>query len=242
MFIFAGLLISITSTLSVFTPSYAQQVQLQQQIKPLECVYTTTQTGGGENTNSTCDNQPIPLVTNIVVNSGRPLLQGSFDAARSIMLRVWISGQWYTHGIDSRVTVDANEWTLDLTGLPVALIPGVYTVMIEVETNDGLLLRNTAAATFEVLNTHEPARQLSPPTINGLAPFYTHMILPQTQEAAGMVNPSTDLPLVKNPYQESRRHMQNPEGVTNGTIAFIVSFAIIGFAIGVLYVCLRFIR
>lgn len=242
MLIFVGLLISITSALSLFTSSYAQQVQLQQQINPLECIYTTTQTGGGENTNSTCDNQPIPLVTNVVVNSGRPLLRGSFDAARSIMLRIWISGQWYTYGIDSRMTVDANEWTLDLTDLPVALMPGVYTVIIEVETNDGLLLRNTAAATFEVLNTHEPTRQPSSSAIDGLAPFYTHMILPQTQEAAGMVSPSMDLPSVKSPHQETRHQTHNPEGVTNGTIELIAPFAIIIFAIGVLYLCFRYIR
>lgn len=228
------------AALCVFETSSAQQVQLQQQIGPLECIYTTTQTGSGVNTNSTCDNQPIPLVTKVILNSGRPLLRGSFDAARSVMLRIWISGQWYTSGIDSRVAVDANEWTLDLSSLPLPLAAGTYTVIIEVETDDGLLLRNTQAATFEIA---PPVASSAPPSssLHTLStPFFTTtMTLPQTQEGAGTPK-AVSSGKVEPGYRATDKDASSVADAPGGVLAIIVSSMIIGVVVIVLYLFLRF--
>lgn len=131
----------------------AQQSQLQQQITPYECMYTTVETGGEPHTDNTCDGQPIPLLASVDVNKGRPILYGTFSADQSASLRIWINGQWYTLGTDARVTVNDDDWKLDLSGLTAPLQPGVYTVMVEAQTNSGLLLRNTSAGSFIVLLT-----------------------------------------------------------------------------------------
>lgn len=128
----------------------ASQSQLQQEIKPFECIYTTTETGSGQNTVEDCQNQQIPSVEEIVVNAGRPVLRGVFQASKALMLRVWINSQWYTHGTDARLSVSGDEWTLDLSDLSTPLATGDYEVIVEVETNDGLLLRHVSAATFFV--------------------------------------------------------------------------------------------
>jgi hypothetical protein len=128
----------------------ASQSQFQQEIKPFECIYTTTETGNGQNTVENCQNQQVPTVEEVVVNAGRPVLRGMFQASKALMLRVWINSQWYTYGTDARLSVTGDEWALDLSNLSAPLAAGDYEVIVEVETNDGLLLRHVSAATFFV--------------------------------------------------------------------------------------------
>lgn len=129
-------------------PSMATESHLSQQIKPIECVYTTTQTGEQETVTSTCENQPVPTVTQIIIENSRPVIKGTYRASTALMLRVWINGQWYTYGTDARLTTNGDSWTLDLSGLNMSLQAGTYVIVVEVETTDGLLLRNTNAGAF----------------------------------------------------------------------------------------------
>jgi hypothetical protein len=80
----------------------ASQSQFQQEIKPFECIYTTTETGDGQNTVENCQNQQVPTVEEVVVNAGRPVLRGMFQASKALLLRVWFNSQWYTYGTDAR--------------------------------------------------------------------------------------------------------------------------------------------
>lgn len=178
------------------TTTSAQQTELTQEIQPIECVYTTIDDGMGTTTNSTCEGQPIPDMTEVIVNQGRPILRGTYSAMRAIALRVWLNGQWFTLGVDSRLTTDGDMWLLDLSDLNMPLQSGLYTVVVEVETSDGLMLRNTNAGSFVV-----PVRPLDPVT-PGPAPTPTPggvnqpgalrpgvvipTILPRTQEASGL--------------------------------------------------------
>ena len=174
----------------------AQQTELTQEIKPIECVYTTTDDGTGTTTNSTCEGQPIPDMTEVIVNQGRPILRGTYSATRAIALRVWLNGQWFTLGVDSRLTTDGDTWSLDLSDLNEALQSGLYMVIVEVETNDGLLLRNTNAGSFIV--PVRPVDPVSPSPVPAPMPGGVNQpsvfrpgiviptILPRTQEAAGL--------------------------------------------------------
>lgn len=209
--------------------SFAQQSQLQQQIKPFECIYTTTQTGEGSNMDSTCEDQPVPQLTNVDVNSGRPLLRGTFSAAQSLMLRVWINGQWYTHGVDPRLTVADDDWQLDFSELPIPLQAGVYVVMVEVETGGGLLLRNTNAGSFIV-----PVVPLSSPQVpqrlphNPLIPgFFTPTTSPRNQE--GTQAPSTvQMPQPPvTPPDHTRNHSGQPKDDIRQIIIVTVAFILI---------------
>lgn len=175
----------------------AQQSMLQQTIRPIECVYTSTQTGSGTVQDNTCEGQPIPSVTAVAVNGGRPVLDGFFSSYRADTLKVWINGQWYTHGIDSRLTTEGDGWRLNLSGLNTSLLPGMYTVMVESQVDGHLLLRNTDAAKFEVVVTSAvpPIRYVTP--ADSIAPFFTRLITPQTQEAvAGDTLPRLSLPKI----------------------------------------------
>jgi hypothetical protein len=243
MLFFGIVSLSVTATVGMFDVSSAQQVQLEQQINPIECTYTTTQTGTGSNIDSTCDNQPIPLVTSIIANNGRPVIKGVFSATRAIMLRVWINGQWYTYGTDARLTVNGDLWELDLSSLNVPLIAGVYTVVIEVETNDGLLLRNTEAAIFEILNVQTPAtQQLSPPisSVNAATPFFTRMILPQTQEAARDIISPSGQSAVENTQPESHDDTKNTPTVTNKFQMSLTVIIVLIFVIAMLFYLFRY--
>lgn len=195
----------------------AQQIELEQRIAPLECVYTTTQTGGGLNMDSTCDNQPVPLLTSVDINNGRPILRGTFNASRSLTLRVWIDGQWYTLGVDGRLMMRDDDWRLDLSGLKEALRPGWYSVVVEVETTDGLLLRNTDAGMFNVPIGFVFEPVLSP-TLQELsqyhfqAGFFVPTVLSHTQEGLelpGIVNAVPPSSAIGDHHQGQGSEMEN---------------------------------
>lgn len=233
---------SITVVVGLFDVSFAQETQLEQRINPIECVYTTTQTGTGSNVDSNCDNQPIPLVTSTVTNNGRPVLKGVFSAARAIMLRVWIDGQWYTYGTDARLTANGDSWELDLSNLKTPLSAGVYTVVVEVEMDDGLLLRNAEAATFEILNVQAPAAQqpsLLTSQLNAAAPFFTRVILPQIQEALRDVATPSSLPVVGDKRLDAHNDIKNTPTVTNKFQVSMMVIAILIFIIAVLFYLFR---
>lgn len=131
----------------VVSPSVAAQpVTFEQQIKPIECVYTAVTTGGAPNTTTNCNNQPLPVVTTVTVNGTHVVIVGHFVAADTRILRLWIAGQAYVLGSDAELTAAGDTWVLDLQ----ILHAGKYAVTLEAETNDNYLLRNVDAATFTV--------------------------------------------------------------------------------------------
>ncbi|MEO7904958.1 MAG: hypothetical protein ABIR91_04150 [Candidatus Saccharimonadales bacterium] len=137
-------------------PVYAQPVRLEQRIDPIECIYTATQTGIIVTTTTNCDDLPVPTVTVIDAHNGRPIIRGHYDASRTTLLRVWLYGQWYTLGVDSRLTVDGDEWMLDLSDSAHALPSGVYTIMLSVTTTEGLVISNPQSAVFSLMNIDDP--------------------------------------------------------------------------------------
>ncbi|MET0980357.1 MAG: hypothetical protein ABWX90_03815 [Candidatus Saccharimonadales bacterium] len=224
----------------------AQQSELTQQIKPIECIFTTTQTGNGAHVDSTCDNQPIPLVASVDINSGRPLVRGSFDSVRSIMLRVLVNGRWYVSGIDARLTTNANLWALDLTGIPMSLSAGVYTVAVEVETVDGLVLRNASAATFEVLQ--RTIKSDAPPLPFGrsglVAPFFSITTVPFRAQIDDWLSDSfnSSPPVEKEPETTTQKDSSETIAGLDMKALFIIT-GLNALAVGaILYAYLRYKR
>ena len=153
-----GLVISVIGGgLIVSYPVAAQQSQLQQQILPIECVYTTAYTGLESGTTSTCDDQPLPTVTKVLVNEGYSVIIGHFSALKTQLLRVWLNEHWYTLGVDARLSAVGDTWVLDLSHMDVPLEAGQYRIMLEASTGGGFLLHNIDAAIFTVSPlAHEP--------------------------------------------------------------------------------------
>lgn len=149
--------VAITSGFIVVNTAFAQQVRIEQQIKPIECTYTTTQTGTTTTTTSdNCNDLPVPTVTTLSVNGGRPLIRGAYDASRTALFSVWLYGQWHTLGVDSHLTTDADTWILDLSEMTQPLPSGTYNVVLWVEANDGLVIQDSHAATFSLVQTKPP--------------------------------------------------------------------------------------
>jgi hypothetical protein len=86
------------------------------------------------------------------------------------MLRVWVATRWYTHGIDPQLTTRGDTWELDLGNKNVSLPVGIYTITVEVETDDGLLLRNVDAGSFAVFANAQVSDEVVPST----APLLSH--------------------------------------------------------------------
>ena len=195
MGLFAGLAFALVFPYS----TNAQSPELQQQIKPIECVYTTTITGNNSTVDSTCDNQPVPTVTEVIVNDGSPIIIGTYQSATARSLRVWLDAQWYTNGVDPRLKTESDLWTLNLSGTLMLLAEGDYIVIVEVETISGLLLRNTFAATFSVLpragTANSPVLQEIRSINNGGAPsvpsFFIIPSPPQSYQIIPLQKPAT---------------------------------------------------
>lgn len=143
----------------------ATSVRFEQQINPIECIFTTTQTGETVTTSDDCDEQPIPTITSILGGGGRPVILGKYSSARAGTLRVWLGGQWYTLGVDARLKANGDNWKLDLSGLKEPLPPGDYEVSVAIQTHDGYMIRNSAAGRF-----HADAPLQAPGDDGGLAP------------------------------------------------------------------------
>lgn len=236
--------ICISSLANVFMGyiSFAQQSELRQQIQPFECIYTTTQTGGGSNMDSTCDGQPVPVLTSIELNNGRPVLHGTFDASRSIMLRVWINGQWYTLGVDARLTTAGDDWSLDLSGLANSLQPGIYIIMAEVETDDGLLLHNTDAGSFIVpvlqqdmtLPITQPFNPSRPFQLSGIIPT----IMPRTQAPDDLLGKYPSIA----PRIDQQDRRDSASTINDNSMTYVYIISIIAAIIGLLWFVRRWSR
>lgn len=160
--VIGSLLIGTSVSLSSGEQIMAQKVQLSQEINAYICNYST-QSGSSENNDSTCQNQPVPILTQVTGTGGRPILQGRYDAARARYLSVWFSDHWYKYGRDKPLSAQGDRWTLDLSTQSVPIKTGTYDVVVEVETNDGLLLRNVGAGSFTI-----------PPDQSGASIFLTN--------------------------------------------------------------------
>ena len=143
--------------------------RLDQTIKPIECVYTNTETGGGNEISSMCSDQSAPTLTKITILARKqPILSGKFSALNTKTLRIWIGGVWYTKGVSPYLRTDGDNWYLDLSASPLTLPPGSYTVIAEVLTNDSFLLSSAYTDALSISAVVEtPTSPDHPPTGTG---------------------------------------------------------------------------
>jgi hypothetical protein len=78
-----------------------------------------------------------PTVGEITGSTNRPIIRGTYDDINSQSLRVRVGNVTYVLGVDSQLTVDGPNWTLDLSGLESPLTPGSYDVLAEVTSRSG---------------------------------------------------------------------------------------------------------
>jgi len=153
------MIITVVIAVAMVDPVSAAPVQLKQEIAPVDCTVTKTNSGSGTTYNSDCPPEK-PAIETIDENGGRPIIRGLFDHANAVSFRVYFAGRWYVLGVDSELTAAGNVWTLDLSDLDKPLPPGDYNIIIEMKTRDGTVLENTGMAI--VKNSDGSAGSLSP--------------------------------------------------------------------------------
>lgn len=85
-------------------------------------------------------NADAPTVNTVTWVGGRPLIEGVYDAARTVRLRVYIDGVWYVYGVDPQLSVSGNTWLLDLSNLISPLGVGTYSIVVQTSLHDGSIL------------------------------------------------------------------------------------------------------
>ena len=102
------------------TPVGAQESQLRQEIRLPDC-------GAPGN----CE-MKTPTIASIDRRFGRPVIEGTYDAAFTSTLRIIFGGVTYELGSSSELTANGNKWRLDLSRLQPALNTGMYELIVEV--------------------------------------------------------------------------------------------------------------
>lgn len=134
--------VSLLAAPSVFAQSSASST-LEQQIRALECNYTTVETGLGRTHASTCPHF-APTIEIIDTNMGRPIITGIYDAVHTKELRIQVGDVWYVLGVNKELTVYGNVWVLNLSNPQHALPEGDYLIIVETMGDDGELRRGEA--------------------------------------------------------------------------------------------------
>lgn len=140
--------LAVFCVMVLFSPS-AQAVnsKLYQHIYQLDCALTITSNGSGTVVTPGCSPQN-PRITSVVPNWGQPTITGLYDAAHGGSIVVTLNGVTYSPGAGSRLQVNGNMWTLNLSQLSPPLLPGAYDVSVIHTLGDGSVL--TDATTNEM--------------------------------------------------------------------------------------------
>lgn len=147
--------------------------QLSQEIKLIQCTKTSIKAGPKEHIDSRCDSAIMPTVDKLVTDNPAPIITGTYDSLSTKELRVLVGGQWYSSAEWSLV-IENGKWRLD-TPQRFQLSPGIYDVIVEAITHEGLLLRDETVDELEVM----PPKKDNALT-RGECRFY--LIIPLTKE------------------------------------------------------------
>ncbi len=134
----AILVLSIIISLISSSTVMANNSQLQQEILPQDCSYTTVETGNGVVNDIDCPTFP-PVIDNVDVNGGRPVVVGVYDAVHTAELKVWVDGRWYVYGVDRELTTSGNVWTFRMSSDSNKLDTGQYIFKVETVDHGGVL-------------------------------------------------------------------------------------------------------
>lgn len=124
------------ATLGLATQADATDSRLGQSVRPLQCNYTIIETGNGNVNDVDCE--PFrPVIVDTNPNNGRPIIRGIYDATHTQTLRFLFRGIWYEAGVDSRVTLNGNVWTLSFEDLSEPLPEDDYAITVEATMDSG---------------------------------------------------------------------------------------------------------
>ena len=147
----------IFSLLLIPTNSVAQGTdsQLKQTVKPIECTFTRTMIINDQTTHSICNDQNAPTFEMAFATAtGKQKITGKLPMNLSTikMFRIWLASNWYTYNISPFLSINTDNWVLNLDSQSYALSPGDYTVIIELETTDSILLRSIYDSVLSIPN------------------------------------------------------------------------------------------
>ncbi len=139
-------------------PSVLATTELRQEITLIDCTRTDVVNGSGTASSVQCEGAVAPTVNAVVAYADELVISGTYDANRASVLRVQLLGAWYRLGQHAQLTAVDNHWHLDLSAVLTSLSPGVYPVVVEVETADSLLLRDATHDEIVILARADAAR------------------------------------------------------------------------------------
>lgn len=116
------------------------QVQFSQEIKLIDCTKTKVFDGASSFDDVRCDGAIMPTVNKLITSSPTPRISGTFDYKSMQEIKVLVDGQWYTY-LSGLAMNQSGKWWLDIPDKS-KLSVGVYDIIVEVATKEGLLLRD----------------------------------------------------------------------------------------------------
>ena len=109
-----------------------------QVIRELDCSHTTYSKAVGQVNDVECDVFAPKYEHSVIKDNGYPVIYGAYDAVHTVIdpvtgvhqLAVEFAGRVFVLGVDPELTVNGNDWVLDLSNWP-NTHPGDTTLVIE---------------------------------------------------------------------------------------------------------------
>ena len=173
-----------------------------QVIRELDCSHTTYSKAVGQVNDVECDVFAPKYEHSVIKDNGYPVIYGAYDAVHTVIdpvtgvhqLAVEFAGRVFVLGVDPELTVNGNDWVLDLSNWP-NTHPGDTTLVIERgKTYLGEITSSTRAYGSALQINHAvPFTITIPPRILPSTPPVIPPAVPDVSAAATGIKSGKDL-------------------------------------------------
>lgn len=159
--------------------AFAATSQLTQTISPIRCTYTVLTTGTTTATPTQCTSQLAPTLSTFTITL-RPYLTGTFSAINTKSLRIWVGEHWFTLGISNALTVNGDNWMLNLADTSIVLAPNTaYTIIVETTTPNSYVLSSVYQDVLVTKSLPPSSTTPTAPSPATLLPLDTSNLVPE---------------------------------------------------------------
>ncbi len=178
--------LGLMATLAVALPVSAQDYQFQQVISGYDCTHSTIATAEGQANNINCA-VFSPSIDEFSASGGRPIIRGVYDSVHSTALSVTFNGKVYLLGEDVELVQNGNLWVLDLSGIPLAITPGSYSILVEMTNQLGQIVSATRTVDISLIQPEPIPTPFAPLSPTGQNSYITVVVGLSTISFSAMV-------------------------------------------------------